>query len=76
MNKEYVYLLISVAITLVLGVALLRAEHRASFLEGREAVFQSFIEAEDHVCGPYEQPITKRKTTNTSRANGGSTKPD
>lgn len=30
---------------------------RMSYLEGKEAVFASMTSGDEHVCGPYEQPV-------------------
>lgn len=56
--------LINVALTICFVTTLalwLHDAKRMSYLEGREAAFESMSGGDEHVCGPYEQPITKRK---------------
>lgn len=67
MNRDYMYFLIVAGLVFALN----RAEHRAAYLEGQQAVFTANLEAESHVCGPYEQPTTAEKRQTKVRGVNG-----
>lgn len=47
-------------LTVSVGMGL-KAERRAAYLEGQHDIFEWQSQAEEHVCGPYEQPTTEEK---------------
>lgn len=57
-NGIIVMLLMFLGVSVGLG---LKAEHRAAYLEGQHDIYEWQSQAEEHVCGPYEQPTTAEK---------------
>ncbi len=59
-NKNLVIIWLSLQIA-VISWFWMKAEKKVSYLEGQQHIFDMQAEAEDHVCGPYEQPTTAEK---------------
>ncbi len=58
--KDVVIVWLSLQIA-VMSILWMRAEKRVSYYEGQHDLQEWASQAQDEACGPYEQPVTKRR---------------
>lgn len=72
MNKQYMYVYMALVHLSMVGAIVwaVKAEKRASYVEGQEYVWDSMAELEGHACGPYEQPVHPNFTRKAKDSKG------